>query len=271
MIHEQDQFATKVAAMPLSTADRLTLLAARRKRYEESAIDRTIGACDDMHAETDAQYAQAGREALDLVIEAMILSGRTDFPSILDLPCGGGRVTRHLKAFFPDATIYASEIDPAKQAFVVQQFGALPHMATSDFSAPSDKKFDLIFVGSLVTHLPSGLYRAAVTYFLDALLPGGVLVITMHGRAVMHFASNLPTRLGRWRNRIAISRVPFRGFAYAEAWRRLARTGVRYGTSFNKPSWAAALIETRDDVRIIGLKERGWMDFQDVLMVQKRE
>ena len=112
---------------------------------------------------------------------------------------------------------------------------------------------------------------ATVTHTLTVPADAQLPVTELRLLPFEQIASNLPTRLGRWRNRIAISRVPFRGFAYAEAWRRLARTGVRYGTSFNKPSWAASLVETRDDVRIIGLKERGWMDFQDVLMVQKRQ
>ncbi len=42
-------------------------------------------------------YLQVGRGAIDLIVAAMVTAKRTDFGKILDLPCGAGRVTRHLR------------------------------------------------------------------------------------------------------------------------------------------------------------------------------
>jgi SAM-dependent methyltransferase len=200
----------------------------------------------------------------------MLLAGRTDFRQVLDLPCGGGRVTRHLVKFFPDATIFVGDIDAKKQAFVVSQFGTRAHEAPHDFSSSSRERFDLIFVGSLVTHLPKRLYRAAVDYFLDALVPGGILILTTHGRTAATVACVTPSRLLRWRHICAVhGLLGLRGFAYVGSIRLRWRNGVRYGGSFNTPSWAVGLIERRADARLLGFKENAWGDVQDVLIAQK--
>src|SRR4051794_14933728 len=78
-------------------------LAQRWSRYERTAIDPTISPVDDMFGGNSIYYAQSGRAALELITEAMLLAGLTHFARILDAPCGDGRVTRHLKAFFPEA------------------------------------------------------------------------------------------------------------------------------------------------------------------------
>lgn len=247
-------------------------LSQRWRRYEAIAIDPAISPVDDMFGGNVVHYIRSGRAALDLITEAMMLAGRTRFAEVLDAPCGGGRVTRHLKAFFPDATISVSDVDPAKQAFVVAQFGAQPLEASLDFTAVPQATFDLIFVGSLLTHLPADLYRRAVDYFIRSLAPGGILIATTHGRAAASVARKAPDRLTRWRHFIATYlHLPLRGFAYVGSWRMRLSSGIRYGGSFNTVAWAASLIERRSDASLLGFKERGWMDFQDVLIVQKNQ
>lgn len=260
----------KRAPAPTATGVLVSQISARWSHYEAADIDQTISPVDDMFGGNLDYYFRSGLSALDLITEAMVLSGQSEFGRILELPCGGGRVTRHLKAFLPDAKISASDIDAAKQRFVVDQFGADPHPSSADFSGVGSERFDLIFVGSLLTHLPHGLYLKAVDYFLRSLAPRGVAILTMHGRAAAEIACATPDRLIRWRHIAAVrARLPFRGFAYVGSWRSLFSDGVRYGGSFNTASWAVSLMQRRSDVRVLGLKERGWMDLQDVLFVQK--
>ena len=57
------------------------------------------------------------------------------------------------------------------------------------------------------------------------------------------------------------------GFGFILQDRR--RYGVHYGTAYAAPSWTARLIEGRGDVTLLGLKERGWGDHQDVMILQK--
>lgn len=253
-------------------AEVMASLLARWQRYEASAVDRTISPVDDMYATGVAgafeHYWRIGREALALITEAMVLARVTTFQHILDLPCGGGRVTRHLAKFFPDAVIYAGDVDRAKMDFVVAQFDVQRHEPT-DFTNPSPQHYDLIFVGSLLTHLPRDLYDAAVDYFIDALTPGGVLMFTSHGRVLIENPPRGQPLFSRLRASWALHvSLALGGFGYNASLRQRLK-GIRYGSSLNTPSWAMQLIERRGDATILGFKERAWDDFQDVLMVRK--
>jgi len=252
--------------------DVLGAITQRWKRYQASEIDLTLSPEDDMVASAEAadieHYRRTGLSALELIVDAMMLARKLDFPHILDLPCGGGRVTRHLVKFFPDAEIAVSDIERKKQTFVASHFGLASLDVPADFSARETGRFDLIFVGSLLTHLNETMFRAATDFFIDALAPGGVLVATTHGR---YSATAIPA------SRRHIARDPIartvagpytrRGFGFRLQERR--RYGVNYGTSFSRPSWVARLIEARSDAALLAYKERAWDNHQDALIVQK--
>jgi hypothetical protein len=56
---------------------------------------------------------------------------------------------------------------------VVAKFDTATIDPKADFSGPSPEHFDLIFVGSLVTHVGLNQYTRAIRWFVDALEPGG--------------------------------------------------------------------------------------------------
>ena len=59
------------------------------------------------------QYFEVGRSAIEVIVAAMIAAEKTEIATVLDLPCGGGRVTRHLMALFPDAELFVGDLDRA--------------------------------------------------------------------------------------------------------------------------------------------------------------
>src|SRR5207253_2279296 len=70
-------------------------------------------------------------------------------------PSGYGRVTRVLRARFPDAAITVCDIDRAGVAFASARFGARGVCSLDDFRLLElGEAFDLIWVGSLITHFP---------------------------------------------------------------------------------------------------------------------
>ena len=55
-------------------------------------------------------YYNVGADATRVIINALLANSRQPPQSILDFPSGSGRVTRHLRAFFPEARIVASDL-----------------------------------------------------------------------------------------------------------------------------------------------------------------
>jgi SAM-dependent methyltransferase len=261
------------AALPDRTAPFVTLLPSileRWQRYQAAEVDRTVSSEDDMMAHSTpggvSHYFQVGVSAIELITEAMVLARRAAFPRVLDFPCGGGRVTRHLVKFFPDSEISVSDVERAKQAAVVAQFGVRPVECPSDFSAPLPERYDLVFVGSLLSHLDERMTVRALDFFISGLAPDGILVLTTVGRYTATAASAGATK---WHHPIsrAIRSMNRSGFGYLELDR--TRYGVSYGATFAAPSWFLRLIESRADATVLGYKERAWDGNMDALIVQK--
>ncbi len=97
--------------------------------------------------------------------------------TILDFGCGYGRVTRWLRAAFPQAVIHATDIDMAGPRWCAERLGVTP------VNTPVVNHYDLIWVGSVFTHLAKDVATPLMAKLLGALQPGGVLAITTLGRA----------------------------------------------------------------------------------------
>jgi SAM-dependent methyltransferase len=232
-------------------------LSARWAQYRAAEVDLTIAEHDDMFVAGQlAHYLFVGTSALEVISEAMLLARKTRFAKVLDVPCGYGRVTRHLVKFFPEAEIFVSEIDKAKQNFCVSTFGARAIDLPSDFSGAPAELFDLIFVGSLFTHLNAALSLGALRYLLDALSQGGLLIFTTHGR----HATALPASEGQLEQK-TLRDFMRTGFGYDG--------GVAYGNSRIAPSWVVRAVESMPDARIVAHKEQGWALHQDVFVIEK--
>jgi SAM-dependent methyltransferase len=249
----------------------LSAVAARMNAYLACEISGKISEHDDMFARglqgAIEHYFQVGRSAIDIIAQAMIASGKIDFETILDLPCGGGRVTRHLAALLPTAKLFVGDLDKRKESFVVETFRASPVRVAPDFRSAPELRFDLIFVGSLVTHFDAGLFEYAVRWFLAALADGGLLVLTTHGRRHDHIERTLHHYFDapKWDAvRRACSQF---GFGYVET----ERNGVlSYGANWSAPSWLMRLVENDPSTRILNFQEAAWDNHQDVLVLQGR-
>lgn len=90
---------------------------------------------------------------------------------ILDFGGGYGRVGRFLSAAFPGAKRLVSDPKPSAVDFQIKHFGAL-----SDDQQP----VDLIFAGSVFTHLPEVEFQSTLRSLLGRLTRTGILVLTLH-------------------------------------------------------------------------------------------
>jgi SAM-dependent methyltransferase len=152
-----------------------------------SILNREISPHDDMFQGSSEHYFWVGESALQCISEGLSVANMDirHVRKILDLPCGHGRVLRHLCNAFPDAEITACDLDQERVDFCTKTFEAKPVYSNVDVSKISfDDTFDLIWVGSLLTHIDHHSRKKFWSFFSNILSPGGLVVVTLHGAEV---------------------------------------------------------------------------------------
>lgn len=145
-----------------------------------------VGKGDGMYNGNGQAYLRVGRSALDCIELALrsALKNKTEVRSILDFPCGFGRVTRWLAAAFPNATLAAMEVNPKAVDFVADVFPAKAYVVDPEWQSVPNDRYDLIWCGSLFTHVSRERSERLLAVLLERLRPGGILATTTHGAYV---------------------------------------------------------------------------------------
>lgn len=227
-----------------------------------SKVSSQIYHSDGMYNGNGVHYFKVGLSATACIDEALASAGLADPRAILDFPCGSGRVLRFLVQLFPEAEITACELARGPVEFCVRTFGARPAFSSLNLDEVSlERKFDLIWCGSLVTHLNESGIVALLRLFKRHLAAGGLMIFTTHGDFVQH-------------------RIPTRDFDYGLDQEQIERIGADYnatgygfedyrgekgyGVSLTSPQWIRARVSELGGFREVFFKARGWDDHQDV-------
>lgn len=224
-----------------------------------------IAPADDMFVRDTAQYFQIGREALTLIQAAWALAGGERVEAILDLPCGHGRVARWLRAAYPAAKLAVCDTQGPGVKFCCERLGATGVTATMAGSHWADLPgpYDLIWCGSLLTHLGQKQWLLHLRRFADRLSPRGVLVFTTHGLVAL--------------NKLQIGEKDY-GLPPAEVTRLCADAVAQgfgyvdypdtpaYGISVSQPEWIIESVERETDLRVRAIHESAWDQHQDVVV-----
>jgi GT2 family glycosyltransferase/cyclopropane fatty-acyl-phospholipid synthase-like methyltransferase len=223
-------------------------------------IDREIHPHDEMYAASPQDYFTWGMAAVQAIERAIALVGAAEPRNILDLPCGHGRVLRVLRARYPQAELAACDLLRDGVDFCAQKFSAKPIYSEDEGTRIElQGPYDLIWCGSLLTHLPQKHWTWFLKLFEDHLAERGVLVFTTHGP---HIAEKL--RDGSLTFPVPsvdrlIQDFEETGFAYQDYVRQR-----HYGISLSSPKWVAALIARATTLRTVDVIERGWYYHHDV-------
>lgn len=251
-----DQYSAIVSGYRDSTVDRT-----RRADDPENPVD------DEWH---DQHYLAVGEEAVQLTVRFLLSNLRRPPSTILDFPSGSGRVTRHLRAMFPDARIGACDLYPEHVDFCVERFGAEPIASKENLDELEiEPEWDLVFCGSLLTHLPESLFWPTVRFMVRALSPTGIAVVTLEGRRAEDIQDHLWKLIDDRRFERIRRKYHKRGFGFGDYdadMRRLFPSQSNYGVALVKPSWVMAGLEQMPEIRILGYVERAWDDHQDVVV-----
>lgn len=243
--------------------------------YCERGISRNLNPDDkeliDRSDESVRRYYSVGADAMRVITNALLTNSRQPPRSILDFPSGSGRVTRHLRAFFPEARIVASDlydyhIDFCREEFKIDSLLSRVNLGEIDFG----EKFDLIFCGSLLTHLPEASFLDTINLLGHSLSDSGIAVITLQGRFSDHLQATRPNfYLPDQSYEVAAESVRRSGFGYVDYTHDVLKIFNKeegYGIALVRPHWVLRLLEPHTDLRVLGYVERGWDNHQDVLI-----
>ena len=237
-------------------------------RYREAEIDRKISTTDTMY---NQWYFEVGASAIANIVLAWISGGNDHIGRVLDLPCGHGRVLRHLIKLLPDAQFDACDLDKTGIEFCAETFGARPLLSEADLTKMHfDTNYDLIWVGSLFTHISHDLARLWLAHLAKFLSPRGFLVGTTHGRWSEHVHKHHPyIAKNSWD--IILDGYRRSGYGYCDYHARESHDYLSgsYGISLAKPHTIVADIEQVPGVRLLLYRERAWADHQDIFAIGK--
>ena len=234
------------------------------------SLNMTVSKADTMLGETDGHYLLVGQSALAAVERA--LGGRQP-RNILDLPCGFGRVTRALRARFPDAAITVSDLDRPGVDFSAREFDARAAYSVRDFrDLDLGETYDLIWVGSLMTHLPATQTRRLLSALRRHLSPGGTALVTLQGPGIIPSLRESGYGLPPGGAEAVIEEYERTGFGYCDYGGGKDLYGVsltndNYGISLTDASWMGAALE-ECGLRLQAYEVQAWDDHHDIAVAR---
>lgn len=235
---------------------------------------------DDMFCGNIAHYEACGRQFAGFVEQASRCVKSGGKKKILELPCGYGRVTRHLVEMFPPADIVVADAMPQAVEFCCEQFG----VSGIEVKAPLNElrdvpegEFQVAAMGSLITHLDEHSAGIVLCCFLSKLAVGGVAVITTHGKRAQEILfSNTAWFELLAGDRDSLKEAARQGkYGYARyaphhefERKTVEAVGESYGISLIPHEWMLCSF-AKLGVGVIDYLEGGWDGHQDVYFVGK--
>jgi SAM-dependent methyltransferase len=233
-------------------------------------VSDAIAPDDQMFTPTFGQhYFYVGRSnilAISNILNARLNYSGGDEPikTILDFGCGHGRVTRWLRAAFPDAVISVTDHLPSGVEWCVQQFDC--RAVQREVTAGA---YDLIWLGSVFTHLPSEIAERLLHELVAGLRPNGVLAFTSQGRYSVAMSEGYDWErdeqqyfhynLDRARYEAVVSGYLETGYGYIDY-----PGQQQYGVCIARPNWYAQRVLSSNDLMQIFFQERASDNHQDV-------
>jgi len=177
--------------------------------------------------------------------------------SVLDFACGHGRVTRWLVDTCGAERVTASDINPQAVDFVCKTLKVAGFYSTQEADdLTHDRKYKVIFVASLFSHLTLKHWNEWAAHLARMLQLGGLLVFSTHGMG--NYANHRPEIQRRF-GKLA------EGFLYNggnETPGRLA--GDYYGTAYVAEEYVRRFFSASGVGRVVDYIPHGLLGYQDL-------
>jgi SAM-dependent methyltransferase len=175
----------------------------------------------------------------------------------LEFACGYGRFTRHLSVPLKDKELVVSDVMPGSVDFLRKHFEVQGFYSDARPDAVNiPKKFNIIFVLSLFTHLPEINWGPWLSKLFSALEEGGLLIFSTHGKK---FAQ------------IQGVTFPSSGFFYTQDSESEFLSGDEYGTTYTTPEYVRKTVLEETGQPILRQYTSYFWKGQDAFVVMKPE
>jgi SAM-dependent methyltransferase len=201
-------------------------------------------------------YYKLGKESL-LSIENILLACGKSFAGIssfLDFACGYGRVTRFLIQEIDPGRIWVSDIysgavDFQKKSFKVNGFCSETEPSKVEFP----RKFEVVYAGSLFSHLPPDSFEEWLAILHGVLEDNGILIFSTHGKSLC------PARFS-----------DSAGFTFLNCSESRTLPTEEYGSMFVSRDWVERLAG-KLNVNSLYFLEKGLCGYQDLYVTAKKD
>ncbi|MBV8529480.1 MAG: class I SAM-dependent methyltransferase [Candidatus Dormibacteraeota bacterium] len=233
----------------------------------DERLSRDVSPDERMPVDNLDVYFDVGRSALRAIQLAQELASVSGFTSILDMPCGHGRVARWLRAAYPAARLTACDLLTDGVDYCARTFDARPvHSTMQPDASMFDDTYDLIFVGSLLTHVDADRWDRFIDLWWALLRPGGLLIVTTHGDYV---AERMRGGELYGYPPLSIERL-LRTYAHARfGFLEESPGSIDYGITVSKPDWVLHRLLRCEGARVVLYSERLWDRHQDVAAIAR--
>lgn len=211
-------------------------------------------------AQKPEHYFWVGECTVDLLLGILAQAPTTYVGEILDFGCGYGRVGRYLKAMFPWKNITFADVDEQATAYCSSKFKGNAFTTPKNFGdLKIDSKYDIIWLGSVFTHIDYERMNLLWSKLFAALKPNGILVGTFRGSKMYDQYKLNPEAAER--DKDLIKQYENSGFAY----RKYPGWADDWGLSLVSSAKLIALGEKHPEARLVTYCEVGWAAAHDVL------
>lgn len=200
-------------------------------------------------------------------------------PRLLDFGCGCGRLLRFLTGHDDLFDLHGADVNPAHVAWCADHLPPIRFATTAPRPpAPyADCSFDGIWCLSVFTHLDEAASDAWRAEMARLLVPGGLLIATLHGLTALKKFVDEPALQERFRLPGAqaadlyarFAADPFVFVPYDKDVLAAANAGDVYGTTFTHPSYVARRW-TDDRFEVLAQLDGGLRGWQDVVVLRRR-
>jgi SAM-dependent methyltransferase len=230
------------------------------------SLNTTISPKDGMFQGNLDHYFGCGISALNCIRNVLFIAKKTEVNTILDFPCGYGRVMRSLRAAFPKSQITACDLEKEGVDFCNNIFNAIPVYSNKEpENIYLEHSYDLIWCGSLFTHFNQIEWEKFLNFFIKNLNSNGILIFTSHGRKTAErIKAGTSYGLSDIDHERLLNDFLEIGFGYYDY-----PNMNNYGISLSSPSWVLQKLEKFSDIRILSYYEYGWDNHHDVVACQK--